>query len=534
MTAKPVTLIDLLELAFEKPESGIVNLQLLYKLFRELIVGLNIGNNQLISTESSGENQNPTFEKETALDDSISQQSGGLNSQESENTISQLTADSHKDIDQKVDSKNTFPREAASKSNQKDLESASVSESLSSLQSRQTSNGLSPDTDDYSSTNDNLPLDEGTTDQSSELFADADRTHSLIQIEASAKDRPLPTHNTTDQLAAINDLLKAYLVRLKVLENNVNIVKSRNLEIFEFSAKILGQVENLESRLCDEQKKLARVSADLECLSLLVSQYETQFQQFGAGLDRLEIQLREVKCSIRCIDKEREQFLQNVQSVTEQLNHFSTVKADRADVHAELSLRAYTTDLNKFVPFEFFNTIQTDVARSIASLHDEIFNQNKSTLSKFNEMQTLIAAKAQITETENIQRQLEKVLYNLQQMKDHQQSKLKMTGCSAGVVLKDSSKLPNCLSCGDHAILQEHYELVPQSKPLTPSVNRKAKEIFTIRKRSAGGSYTKINRNETVMQSASLHIPCKYMNADGSPIQQIAGKDGCWYLANND
>uniref|UniRef100_A0A1S4KI89 DUF4795 domain-containing protein n=1 Tax=Culex quinquefasciatus TaxID=7176 RepID=A0A1S4KI89_CULQU len=337
---------------------------------------------------------------------------------------------------------------------------------------------------------------------------------------------------SASQLEAIMNLLRAYLVRLQALEHDVSGLKSGRAETLEMLNETLDQIGLLEGRLCEEQKKVARLSADLDCIGLIVGQHETKFEELDRGLDLLEIQLREVKCSIRCIEKERNQFMDAVRTVTEQINYFATVKADKAEVEAELALRAYAKDLNKYVPFDCFNIIQADVARNVALLHEDIFKLDTWSRSKIYDQDKQNLTKADIVDLETIRKELAKLQFELKRFNQNEASKTKPPGSAAGTV-RSKSRPSSCFACGDHAAQDDCGQPIPLLKPLLVPFG-KPRDIFTMNRRSAGGSYTRIAPNERLVRSAvSMQIPCKDINKYYEA-KQISGRDGSWYQADPD
>ncbi|EJY58093.1 AAEL017326-PA [Aedes aegypti] len=464
-------LIDLLDVTFEKPDVGTVNLKHLYTLIRSLIVGLKV--------------EDLVVEGDLVVDgDPLQSSDGGDRGNSNSGEFSNADV-SNSDVSEAGDS------------------SGSPSSEIKSI---------TLDTGNES------PSSRSTATESS----DASMNSKLSELQ--------------DRYAEILNQLNAHTIRLTALERDVDTLKSKRTETLEMLSKILDNIDQLESRLCEQQKHLAKLTADLNCLSLIVGQYESNFEDIYRIMDGMGVEIRTIKCNIRCMEKEREKFFQAVQTVTEQINHFSLTKADKADVERELELRALVTDLERYVPFECFNPIQAEVARSIALLHEADYNQQTAVRAHLYELNNLVKTKAGLGDLDAIRKLIQKVSQNLKSLEQRLQSKSKQFSQSAGIVSKNIGP-SNCLACGDHATLETCYYPIPLSRPFIPM--GKTKDIFTIRKRNVGGSHTKTTVEERLIRSAPvqiLQIPSRgpsECHHDG-PMKQIAGDDGCCYMADQE
>ncbi|KXJ72161.1 hypothetical protein RP20_CCG018732 [Aedes albopictus] len=464
---QPMKLIDLLDVTFEKPDVGTVNLKHLYTLIRSLIVGLNIGDLTVsgdlpprLSHTSDGEDREVSNGGGQDKDDEVSDGVPGSTSGTPSSEIKSITLD--------------------------------------------TGNGSSSSTE---------------TDNSNSSGESVSSKISQLQ----------------DQYAEIIAQLEAHAARLAALERNLDAVKSQRTETLEMISKILNNIDQLESRLCEQQKQLAKLTADLNCLSMVVGQYESNFEDIYRTVDNLGVEIRSIKCNIRCIEKEREKFFQAVQTVTEQINHFSLTKANKADVERELELRALITDLERYVPFECFNLIEAEVARSIALLHEADYNQQTILRGHLYDLNNLIQKKAGVDDVEATRKLIMKLAQHLKTLEHRLQSKSRHISQSAGIVA-NNIRSSNCLACGDHATFDACFHPVPQPSPLIPV--GKTKDIFTVRKRNTGGSHTKTAVEERLIRSAPVQIvqipSSKVPNECQGPMKQIIGDDECWYLADQE
>lgn len=347
---------------------------------------------------------------------------------------------------------------------------------------------------------------------------------SLMALDPEARAAEI-ARRRAEEIKQVLNLLKAYMVRLQALESGLADLRAKRAEDLETMAKILNQIDLLDARLCDQEKKVAKLESDMDCLGLAMMDYDIKIEDIFRRLDLMGVEIREAKCQIRCIEKDRQQFLMAVQTVTEQINHFSVTKADKDVMDKELGLRALVEDLKRYVPSECYNLAQMELSSNIAKLYEDIYRQEQNLKTKAYELVKGLQSKAETGEMNDLRRQQSKILHKFKQLEMDSRSK---SSTAAGISL-NKKRSGHCLTCGLEASLEGNTELIPRPVQFVPP--SKAKDIFTLRSRYCGGDFTIIKPEEkVVLQSTVLGLECISKSA---PVpKQIVGDDGALYLAD--
>ncbi|KXJ71569.1 hypothetical protein RP20_CCG020247 [Aedes albopictus] len=347
---------------------------------------------------------------------------------------------------------------------------------------------------------------------------------SLMALDPEARAAEI-ARRRAEEIQQVLHLLKAYMVRLQALEAGLADLRAKRAEDLETMAKMLHQIDLLDARLCDQEKKVTKLEADMDCLGLAMMDYDIKIEDIFRRLDLMGVEIREARCQIRCIEKDRQQFLTAVQTVTEQINHFSLTKADKDVMEKELGLRALVEDLKRYVSYECYNLTQLELSSNIAKLYEEIYRQEQNLKSKAYELVKGLQNKADAGDMVDLRRQQSKILNKFRLMEMNSRSK---NSTAAGISL-NAKQSKHCLTCGLEASLEGFSELIPRPVQFVPP--SKTKDIFTLRSRYCGGDSTIVKPEEKVVAHTTvLGLEC---NDKSAPIpRQIIGNDGSLYLAD--
>uniref|UniRef100_A0A1Q3G038 DUF4795 domain-containing protein n=1 Tax=Culex tarsalis TaxID=7177 RepID=A0A1Q3G038_CULTA len=328
---------------------------------------------------------------------------------------------------------------------------------------------------------------------------DALYSPSLAALDPEARAEEMARRHA-EQAGQVLGLLKAYLVRLQALEGGLGDLRAKRAEDLEVMGKMLGQIDLLDARLCAQEKKLAKVAADVECFGLFAMDYDVRLEGVFRRLDVVEADVQRTRCELRCIEKDRQQFVDALRTVTEQINYFSTTKADKTYVERELALKALAVDLERYVPFECYGLAQIELGKQVARLHEDIYALEQLLKAKVYELDGALKRKSESTETEGLRRQLAKVTSSLNCSKKVQAPPPVAAGVS------------QCLTCGLEASLEGNSQLLPRPvQHFIPAAFKKRRnEVFTLKSRYCGGEATVTKPTERVLLPAPiLAINCE-------------------------
>lgn len=317
---------------------------------------------------------------------------------------------------------------------------------------------------------------------------------SLAALDAEARAEEMARRHA-EQTGQVLGLLRGYLVRLQALEGGLGDLRGRRAEDLEVMGKMLGQIDLLDARLCEQEKKLAKVTADVECFGLFAMDYDVKLDGLNRRLDVVEAEVQRTRCELRCVEKDRQQFVDAVRTVTEQINYFSTTKADKEYVERELALKALAVDLERYVPFECYGLAQMEFGKQVARLNEDIYALEQLLKAKVYELDGALKRKSESTETEGLRKQLAKVASSLNCSK-----KVQVPPVAAGV--------SQCLTCGLEASLEGNSQLLPRPvQHFIPSVFKKRRnEVFTLKSRYCGGEDTVTKPTERVLLPAPILV----------------------------
>lgn len=347
---------------------------------------------------------------------------------------------------------------------------------------------------------------------------------SLLGMSPEERAKEMARRRAAETTQVLN-LLKAYLTRLQSLEAGLSDLRAKRAEDLEVMAKMLNQINMLDARLCNLEKMLAKLAADMECLGLATMDYDLKIEDIYRQLDHTGAEVDNVKCELRCVQKDRQQFVDAVRTVTEQFNFFSGTKADKDFVERELALRALVEDMEKRVPFECYSLAQMEFAKGVARLHEAIYKLEQALRTKVYEVTSGFQRKADSGDVDDLRRQVAKILVKLKCMEMNSHSRAKTA--AAGVALRNTGSA-QCLTCGSGSTLEGDCHLIPRAVQFIPP--SKKKDIFTLQSRYCGGDFTITKPPEkVVLPGPILGLDCTTYSKH---YKQIVGGDGCVYLAD--
>ncbi|KAL1375331.1 hypothetical protein pipiens_004691 [Culex pipiens pipiens] len=290
---------------------------------------------------------------------------------------------------------------------------------------------------------------------------------SLAALDAEARAEEMARRNA-EQTGQVLGLLRGYLVRLQALEGGLGDLRGKRAEDLEVMGKMLGQIDLLDARLCEQEKKLAKVAADVECFGLVVMEQDMKMEGVNRRLDVVEADVQRTRCR---------------QGVVER----------------ELALKALAVDLERYVPFECYGLAQIEFGKQVARLNEDIYALEQLLKAKVYELDGALKRKSESTETEGLRKQLAKVASSLNCSK-----KVQVPPVAAGV--------SQCLTCGLEASLEGDSQLLPRPvQHFIPSAFKKRRnEVFTLKSRYCGGEATVTKPTERVLLPAPiLAINCE-------------------------